>query len=239
MQTMAARRRVELVAWDPTVERTDLLVRTGATMLATTFVTALTAAMIGVAQTPLGWILVGGSALLGASPSVVTIGRRRGQTRLPVGGLPTPAAALVAEAADQAKRLSTMAAASPEGPLADHLGHLSATADRYVVTLHATLSQGAALGPQGSTGQRAGTSEGWTPVPGGPDPRTWLIDDELDREARQLVARLTELADAATELRQAQRQHLEPSPLEALTEQTRQLAEAITTDDIHHQPQRH
>ena len=73
--------------------------------------------------------------------------------------------------------------------------------------------------------------KGWTPVPGGPDPRSWLVDDEIGQDTRQLVAQLTELADAAAELRQAQRQHLEPSPLDALTEQTRQLTEVITAAD--------
>ncbi len=221
---MSTRRRVELVAWDPAVERSEVLVRTSASVLGAVFVAAVALALVGMAQTPLGWVLVSVAAVVGTAPAVAHFGRGRRQTRLPVGDLPVSAAVLVVEASTQARRLATMAAASPDGPLAEHFTHLASTADRYVVALHTIVSQHHA---SGRAFQSGGGS--WAPVPGGPDLRNWLVDDELGHDISRLVAQLTELADAADELRHAQRQHLESSPIDDLTEHTRHLTEVLST----------
>jgi hypothetical protein len=197
---MHRRQPAELVAWDPVVERAAVLVRTGSGVLATSFVAAVGLTLVGTAQTPVGWFVVGVAAVVGGVPAVVAhLHHSRSQERLPIGDLPPAAAGLVAQAVAHSERLRVLAAASPEGPVADHFHELATTAERYVVALHSALRQSSVDSAH--------------------------LDVRYDVE--RLVAQLAELTEAASELRQAQRRRLEPSPLEALTEKTRRLTEAI------------
>ena len=203
---MKARRPVALVAWDPQLERATVLVRTMAWVLTASFIAAVAMSLLNLAETTLGRILVGAAALVGTFPAIAHARRSRYRERLSIYELPRPAAGLVSDAVDQCKRLDALATAAPPGPVADHLQHLATTADRYAVAIHSSLCQ---------VHRRSG------------DNNTELGDQS--HEIRQLVGQLTELANAATELRQVQRRHLEPSPLETLTEDTRRLSEGIAT----------
>ena len=139
---MRKRRPAELVAWDAASERTATVVRAVIGLSGTSLVTALGLTVIGLAQTQLGWFLVGVAAAVGVVPAaVVHLHQSRRQERLPVTDLSPASVALVAQAVTSVERLRALAAASPEGPVADHFAHLAATADRYVGALHAALRQ--------------------------------------------------------------------------------------------------
>ena len=219
-----------LVAWDPQVERATVLVRTTAGGLAASFVTAVRLSLVALAQTPLGWILVGVSALVGTYPAVAHLRRSRGQERLSIQDLPLGAAGLVADAVGQTERLHALATASPPGPVADHFRHLASTADRYVLALHTSLRQ---VHPRGSSNDDLLGRPGILARSRDSGPLSDQLTEKergaLGEDVKRLVGQLTELADAATELRQIQRQHLESTPLETLTEDTRRLAEVIAT----------
>lgn len=196
-----SRRRIEIVAADPAEEQVLVVVRTATMMLGASFVTALVVSATVLANTPFGWLAVGLATMVGGYPIAAHIRRSRRPGRLPIGRLPSQSAEVVSRAGRQAERLRALAEISPPGPLADHFQHLASTADRYVMALHASLGQAAVSGNEG----------------------------ELDGDAARLVRQLTELADAADELRRAQRRYLEGSPLTELTEATRNLTEVITS----------
>ena len=224
----SSNQRMAFVTWDPQVERATVLVRITAGVLAASFVTAIGLSLVALAQTPLGWILVGVSALVGTYPAVAHLRRSRGRERLSIQNLPPDAAGLLTDAIGQTERLNALATASPPGPVADHLEHLAITADRYVLALHTSLCQ---VHPSGAANNdllgRPGIllpSKGVGSLSG---QLTQSERRELGEDVKRLVGQLTELADAATKLRQTQRQYLESSPLEALTEDTRRLAEVI------------
>ena len=198
---MRRRLRIEVVESDPAVEQMSVAAQTTTTVLGASFVAAVGVSLSPLAATPLGWLVVGSAAVVGAYPAAVHLRRSRRPGRIAVAELPPPAADVVSEAGRQAQRLRALAEVSPPGPVADHFKHLATTADRYVVALHTSLRQ-ASISDQSS---------------------------ELDEDAARLTAQLRELADAAEELRQAQRVHLETSPLSELTEATRKLTEVINT----------
>ena len=201
---MRKRRPAELVAWDAASERTATVVRAVIGLSGTSLVAALGLTVIGLAQTQLGWFLFGVAAAVGMVPAaVVHLHQSRRQERLPVTDLSPASIALVAQAVTYVERLRALAAASPEGPVADHFAHLATTADRYVGALHTALRQ------------------------------NQVVDDiDVRHDVERIVAQLAELTEAAAELRRAQRQHLEASPLETLTDQTRHLTRAIETEAI-------
>lgn len=212
------------------MEHSTILVRTAGGVLGAAFTAAVGLSLVDLAQTPVGWALVAAASLAGLYPVASHLRRGHNEQRLAVGELSAPAADLVTRAVTQAEQLRTLAAASPDGPVAEHFDHLSATADRYVLTLHATLRQTspapasarAQIGTQTQT--QAGTH---TPAH---DAAGWLSQQDLTADVERLVADLTELTAAAMELRQAQRRHLEASPLSAMAEQTRRWAEIIAAE---------
>ncbi|MDH3680961.1 MAG: hypothetical protein OEV40_13550 [Acidimicrobiia bacterium] len=207
-QVAVERGPIELVGWDPALERAQLLARTTIAVLATTFVTAVGLTLVSLAQTPVGWGLTGVAAVVGlVVPSVWHKTRARGTNRLPVWHLAPHWAEPVAAAATQADRLRQLAARSPAGPIADHFDRLAFTAEGYVMALHQ-----AAVQADAATGGQAGA------------------DPELEEDLRRIVAELSELVEAADALRRAQRRHLDVSPLAELTAQTEQLTAAIEAD---------
>lgn len=194
------RRRVEIVDGDPGVEQVLVIVRTTTAMLGASFLSAMVVSVTVLSGTAFGWLAVGVATLFGGYPAVAHGLRSRRPGRITLGRLPDHSAEVVARAGEQARRLRTMAEVSPPGPVADHFQQLAATADRYVVALHSSLGQAAVTGQE----------------------------RELNEDAIRVIAQLTELADAADELRQAQRRHLETSPLTDLTEATRRLTKVIS-----------
>lgn len=199
---------IELIGWDPQVERAYLLGRTTISVLATTFVTAVGLTLVSLAQTPIGWGLTGAAAVVGlVVPSVWQTTRARGTNRLPIWHLADHWAEPVADAAAQADRLRQLAARSPAGPVADHFARLAHAAEGYVVALHQ-----AAVQADAATGGRAGG------------------DPELEEDLRRIVAELGELVEAADALRRAQRRYLDVSPLAELTAETERLTAAIESE---------
>jgi hypothetical protein len=186
------------VPWEPSTERAIVLMRAMILTLGTTFVTA---AGLTLASVPPGlrWGLVAVAVLLGLTPLVWHGLRTRRAHRLPTWDLTPRLAGQVGRAAEQAEQLRRMAERSPEGPVADHLAQLSSTAEGYVVVLHGAATQASICGG----------------------------DHELERDMARIVAQLTDLTEAAHRLRQAQKHHLEVSPLEELTEATDRLTAAI------------
>ena len=197
--TSRHRRPIEVMAWDPAAERAGLVAQSTVWVLGSSFVTALGVAMLALAQSPVGWILVGGSTGVGVIPWIRHAWRRRTGRRLEVWDLPPRLATLVVRAADQATRLHQLADRSPDGPVAEHLRRLALEADRYVIALH-------------DDARRADPERG---------------DPTVEHDMLLVVGQLTELTEAAGRLRLAQRQRLEASPLAELAERTDQLRSAI------------
>lgn len=210
-RSASRRAGVTVVPWDPGIERTTLGVRATGGALGASFVAALGLAAVDLAQSPTGWVVVAAAGAVGTVPALVVHVARRGARarQLRVGGLNPEQTRLVTEAAAQGDRLRALADAAPPGPVADHLDHLATTAERYVIALHQALSHARPDRP---------------------------LDPEVVDEVGRMVAQLTELTEAAVELRQAQRRLLEPTPLEVLTDETRRLAAVIaaeTSDPTH------
>ncbi|MGF1598622.1 MAG: hypothetical protein ACFCVK_17125 [Acidimicrobiales bacterium] len=200
--TTPSRGRIVVTELPPTVEWTAVASRSALTVLAVTFVTALTLSLLSLAATPVGWAIVAASTLSGLVPILHHLLRGRRTTSLPTWSLTPGLAATVAGAAARAAQLRSLAERSPDGPVADHLTHLADTADTYVVALH-----GAAAG--------AAASEG---------------DGGLEAEMMAVVGRLDELVEAAERLRRAQKRYLERSPLDELIDATDHLTEVIEAE---------
>jgi hypothetical protein len=198
------RGRVEIVGWEPAVERVAVMTRTTVSVLATTFGAALTLSLAGQAHRPLGWMVLGAAAVVGLHPLPWYALRSRRSGRLPVWDLDPSSAHLIGQAAEQAGQLHRLADRAPEGPVAEHLDHLAATAQGYVVALHQAATQANVA-------------------------RAVHRDVELEATMTRIVAQLADLTAAAGRLREAQKQHLQTSPLEELTEATERLAAAIET----------
>lgn len=200
-----ARGPIRVVPTDPAVVRATVMAHTTMSVLATTFITALALTGTSVVATPLGWALVAGSVFVGLTPYYWHVIRSRLGHPLAVWHLPMPWAEIVGQAAEQAGRLRRMAERSPDGAVADHIGHLATTAENYVLALHS------AAGQADPSGRR---------------------DPDLEEEAARLVDRLCGLSEAAERLRQAQMRHLEQSPLDELIDATTRLTEAIESNRI-------
>lgn len=161
------------------------------------FLAAMAVVALDMADQVAGWIVVGLAGVIGAIPALGGGLALRRRRRLHLAGLSPGAVALVTRAAAEADHIRTLAAAADPGPIADHLTHLSAVADEYVWALQGSL---------GESGAGTRTVEG---------------------DATRVIAQLQELSEAAGELRDAQRRLAGRTRLEALTEQTRQLSEAV------------
>jgi hypothetical protein len=190
---------IVIVPWEPATERAVVLMRAMLLTLGSTFATAIGITVAAIAAPGLRWGLLGTAVLVGLTPLLWHGLRTRRAHRLPTWELTPKLAQQVVLAADQADRLRRMAERSPDGPIADHLAQLAATAEGYVVALHGAATQASLAGG----------------------------DPDLEREMTRVVGQLTDLAEAAQRLRQAQKHHLEVSPLEELTEATERLAAAI------------
>lgn len=184
------------------------MTRTLVAVLGSTFATAVGLSLAGLADTVVGWAALTLAALIGLSPVPwFRLRARQARHRLPVWDLDPPLARLVARAADEAAVLGRLADRAPEGPVADHLDHLSVTAQGYVIALHqAAVQSRTAAGPDGRR------------------------DLELEATMERVVAELGDLAAAAARLREAQRRHLENSPLRELTEATDRLTATMASE---------
>jgi hypothetical protein len=203
-QPAARKGPIQLVAWEPSTERAVVLIRVVLWTLGSTFAAAMGITLAAVAAPALRLGLLALAFLVGLTPLVWHKVRTRRAHRLPTWDLTPKLARNVAEAAEQAERLRRMANRSPNGAVADHLAHLADTAEGYVVTLHSAATQASLAGRD---------------------------DAELERDMARVVAQLSDLAESAQGLREAQKQHLEVSPLEELTAQTERLTAAIEAGD--------
>ncbi|MEM7340944.1 MAG: hypothetical protein AAF467_19970 [Actinomycetota bacterium] len=174
-----------------------ITVRAWSGILGGGFLAAMVLVALDVADQPITWIAVGAAAAVGATPALRGGLALRRRRRLHMAGLSPGAVALVVRAATEADRIRALAAAADPGPIADHLTHLSNVADEYVWALQGSLGE-----PE--SGTRA-----------------------VESDATRVIAQLQELSEAAAELRDAQRRLAGRTRLESLTEQTRQLSEAV------------
>ncbi|MEM9135406.1 MAG: hypothetical protein AAGE88_23940 [Actinomycetota bacterium] len=195
-------------------------------MLTTTFVGALGVSWAGLAPGPMAWFITAGCAAFGCTPLVAYAARARSRRRrLVTGRLPVEGDAAVRAAADHANRLHDLARSAPPGPVAEELLRVADIADEYVRALHAALdapvpaptalptTSALRTGGSADNGLRPTAARGAT----GP----------LQGEAERIVGQLAEAVDAAEELRQIQRDHLERSTLTEATERLRTLSETL------------
>lgn len=194
----------KLVPCDPGQDRFEAVVRSLVTGAIALTLAVLTAVTLGLVGSVLGWLLVLASIPVAAIP-LIRWRSGRGE-RLPVGHLDEPWREALTVAAVAAERIGLSAADAPPGAVAEHLSVLHDTACRHVEALHVTAGTVAALTPPA---------------------RSALLGD-----ARATARRLTQLADAADGLRDAQRQHLGPDPIAGLIEATEHLSASLRSRDL-------
>lgn len=203
-------RRLTVVECEPSVERMPVLTRTLVCVLAAALTAAIGLSLAGLAGTARGWAVLAAAALAGLTPLAWHWRRARQPGRLAVWDLEPRLARLVGEAAAEADVLRRLADRAPAGPVADHLDHLASTAHQHVVALHQAAVH-STLSGAGTPGQR---------------------DVELEATMTRIVAQLADLSAAAGRLREAQRRHLQSSPLEDLTEATDALTAAVESGTL-------
>jgi len=196
--------RIEIVPWDQGAARANAVARGVGLGLGSAFAAALV-----VAQTPLvggilSWVAVSFAGAIGVKPLISHRLATKRSRQVSVWGMDPVWAAAVVKGAEQSNRLRDLAIRTPDGPVSDHISFLAHRADDYVMALHAA----------------------------GPPARPGTIQTELRREAETIVAELAELVVAAERLRDAQRNHLEQSPINDLINETKHLTDAIEAHDL-------
>jgi hypothetical protein len=201
-----------LVGGNPAVDGVHLAGRTTVWVLVASLTAALALTAISLAATPIGWLVTGLAALFGlVAPWAWQRRRGIGSNSLAAWHLAPRWVEPVTLAANKAERLRRLAERAPSGPVAEHLGRLANSADGYVIALHET-----ALAADAATGG---------------DPA--IDDPELLADMQRINNELADLVDAAERLRDAQRRHLETSPIAELTAETERLTAVLDNDCPH------
>ena len=199
------RRSGAVLPTDRARDGVQLVGRTTIFVLTASLCTAIVLTMLAVATTPIGWLATGLAALLGLVAPSAWQRYRHGPDRPAVSQLSPRWAEPVTRAAQRAERLWALADRSPAGPVAAHLERLAITADGYVVALHRAA-------------EVADAASGGDPTIG---------DPELDADMGAIESDLAALVEAAERLQDAQRRHLQPSPLTELVAETERLTAAL------------